>query len=47
MKAGPYAKATIRSVELSNPPDRLIIAVLTALGIAVAFVSFGVLIAGL
>ena len=47
VKAGPYAKATIRSVELSNPPDRLIIAVLTALGIAVAFVSFGVLIAGL
>ena len=30
-----------------NPPDRLIVAVLAALGIAVAFMSFGVLLAGL
>ena len=30
-----------------SPPDRIILAVLAALGIAVAFVSFGVLLAGL
>jgi hypothetical protein len=30
-----------------SPPDRIVIAVLTALGIAVAFTSFGVLLAGL
>jgi hypothetical protein len=32
---------------LDDPPDRIIIAVLTALGIAVAFVTFGVVLAGL
>jgi hypothetical protein len=32
---------------MEEPPDRMVVAVLTALGIAVAFVSFGVLLASL
>jgi hypothetical protein len=32
---------------MTDPPDRIVIAVLAALGIAVAFVSFGVVLAGL